>query len=253
MNKGSVFFLIGAVLAMPLAAQNASPPAESKPHKKAKKQEAKKQENSGAPNLFGPTTQSNEPTTTEIYSDEAFFDSTKNKGIFSGHVKVIDPRFNLQSEKLTVFISKGQNQNQTQGQNQPAQNQQGQNQQGQNKAETPGQTQGQSQGLEKAIAEGNVAVVRDRPDPNGGPPSRAVGRAETATYIAATGDVELKGDPRVQEGLNTHVAASPDTVMVINQNGQLHTHGPSRTEIRQQPKETPGESPGPTPTPTPKP
>ena len=66
----------------------------------------------------------------------------------------------------------------------------------------------------------------------------AFGRpSETATYIAATGDVELRGDPRVQEGMNTHVAASPETVMIINQNGQLTTHGPSRTEIRQQPKD----------------
>jgi hypothetical protein len=34
-----------------------------------------------------------------------------------------------------------------------------------------------------------------------------------------------------------HVATSPDTVMVISQNSQLRTHGPSRTEIVQQPKE----------------
>jgi hypothetical protein len=34
-----------------------------------------------------------------------------------------------------------------------------------------------------------------------------------------------------------HVATSPDTVMIINQNSQLTTHGPSRTEIRQQSKE----------------
>jgi len=34
-----------------------------------------------------------------------------------------------------------------------------------------------------------------------------------------------------------HVATSPDTVMIINQNSQLSTHGPSRTEIRQQPDE----------------
>jgi lipopolysaccharide transport protein LptA len=121
-------------------------------------------------------------------------------GIFSGRVKVTDPRFNLQSDKLTVFITKGQN-----------------------------------QGLEKAIAEGNVGLVRDRPDPNGGSPTRAVGRADKATYTAATGDVELRGTPRVQEGLNMHVATSPDTVMIINQNSQLTTHGPSRTEIRQQP------------------
>ena len=98
-------------------------------------------------------------------------------------------------------------------------------------------TKGQNQALEKAIAEGNVGLVRDRVDPNGGPPTRAVGRADKAVYIAATGDVELTGTPRVQEGLNMHVATSPDTVMIINQNSQLTTHGPSRTEIRQEPKE----------------
>src|SRR5437867_1780483 len=67
--------------------------------------------------------------------------------------------------------------------------------------------------------------------------SRAVGRADKATYTAATGDVELRGTPRVQEGANMHVATSPDTVMIINQNSQLSTHGPSRTEIRQQPND----------------
>ena len=173
--------------------------------KKAKKAATKKENTSSATKLFGQGAtglQSNAPTITDIYADEAFFDSTKNMGIFSGRVKVTDPRFNLQSDKLTVFITKGQN-----------------------------------QGLEKAVAEGNVGLVRDRPDPNGGPPTRAVGRADKATYTAATGDVELRGTPRVQEGLNMHVATSPDTVMIINQNSQLTTHGPSRTEIRQQPNE----------------
>ena len=173
------------------------------PEKKEKKKPAsEKKEKSAAENLFGTGLQSNEPTTTEIYADEAFFDSTKNMGIFSGRVKVVDPRFNLQSDKLTVFITKGQNQT-----------------------------------LEKAIADGNVGLVRQRPNPSGGPPTLAIGRADKATYTAATGDVELRGTPRVQEGLNMHVATSPDTVMVINQNSQLTTHGPSRTEIRQQPNE----------------
>jgi len=191
----------------------ASPASSAAPVKKAEKAEAKG--DSSTNKLFGAsnTLQSNEPTTTEIYADEAFFDSTKNKGIFSGRVKVTDPRFNLQSDKLTVFITKGQN-----------------------------------QGLEKAIAEGNVGLVRDRPDPSGGPPTRAVGRADKAVYTAATGDVELTGTPRVQEGLNMHVATSADTVMIINQNSQLTTHGPSRTEIRQEPKEeTKGETKPPKP------
>jgi lipopolysaccharide transport protein LptA len=200
-----VLFIVwaaGARLPAQIAAAPAGSPA---PAKKSEKPAKKKEDKSSATNLFGSSAaglQSNEPTTTEIYADEAFFDSTKNMGIFSGRVKVTDPRFNLQSDKLTVFITKGQNQS-----------------------------------LEKAIAEGNVGLVRDRPAPNGGPPTRAVGRADKATYIAATGDVELKGTPRVQEGLNMHVATSPDTVMVINQNSQLTTHGPSRTEIRQQPNE----------------
>ena len=91
--------------------------------------------------------------------------------------------------------------------------------------------------------------MRDRTDPNGGPPTRSVGLSDKATYIAATGDVELAGTPRVQEGVNTHIATSSETVMVINQNGQLKTHGPSRTEIRQQPEGQPSPSPSPSPTP----
>jgi len=172
------------------------------PAKKPKKQPDQKENKSPANSLFGQSAaglNTDEPTTTEIYSDEAFFDSTKNMGTFTGRVKVTDPRFNLQSDKLTVFITKGEN-----------------------------------QGLEKAVAQGNVGLVRERPDPSGGPPTRAVGRADTATYTAATGDVELRGTPRVQEGPNMHVATSPDTVMIINQNSQLRTHGPSRTEIRQE-------------------
>ena len=185
---------------------NSATPSPSAPAKK----DAKKKKQSGDnanPLLSGikgaPT---NGPVTTEIYADDAFFDSNKNVGIFSGHVKVADPRFTLQAEKLTVYITKGQN-----------------------------------QGLDKAVAEGNVAVVRDRSDPNGGAATRAVGRSDQATYIATTGNVELRGTPRVQEGVNTHIATSPETVMIVNQNGQLTTRGPSRTEIRQEPKSDDGE------------
>jgi len=155
------------------------------------------------------------PIITEIYADEASFDSGKNMGIFTGHVRVFDPRFNLQSDKLTVFLHKGED-----------------------------------QGLEKAIAEGNVGVVRDKPDPNGGPPSHAVGRSEHAVYMATDGSVELTGMPKVQQGPNMHIATSAETVMIINQDGHLNTHGPSRTEIRQEPKEQKPGSPSATPSPT---
>lgn len=161
-------------------------------------------ENSPAPEttpvaLAAPTA-GDQPMTTQIYADEASFDTEKRVGVFSGHVRVFDPRFNIQSDKLTVNIHKEE-----------------------------------SQGLEKAIAEGHVGVVRDKPaDAKGGKPTKAVGLADKAVYTSSDGNVELTGSPRVQQGLDTHIATSPSTVMILNQNGHLTTHGPSRTEIRQE-------------------
>ncbi|MEY2511274.1 MAG: hypothetical protein QOE26_2037 [Verrucomicrobiota bacterium] len=152
-----------------------------------------------------------EPIVTEIYADKAVFESSKSIGVFNGHIIVIDPRFQIQGDKLTIYLSNKQSEG----------------------------------GLDKAIVEGNVGVVRERPDPAGGPPSKMVGRSDKAVYTAKNGNFELTGNPRVQQGLNTHVATSPDTVMVLNEKGELQTNGPSRTEIRQPPK---SES---TPTPSP--
>jgi lipopolysaccharide export system protein LptA len=149
-----------------------------------------------------------EAVTTDIYADEAFFDSAKNVGKFNGHVKVNDPRFAMQSDKLTAYISK------------------------------------ENKGLEKAVGQSHVAVVRDRPDPNGGPPQRTIGLSDNAIYTTNDGIVQLTGSPRVQQGINMHIATSPDTVMILNQEGQLTTRGPSRTEIRQEPSPSPSASPG---------
>jgi lipopolysaccharide transport protein LptA len=158
-----------------------------------------------------------QPITTQIFADEASFDTEKRLGVFTKNVRVFDPRFNIQSDKLTVFIHKEE-----------------------------------GEGLEKAIAEGHVGVVRDKPDPKGGPPSKAVGLSEKAVYTSSDGNVVLTGSPRVQQGLDTHIATSPDTVMVLNQDGHLTTHGPSRTEIRQESKQDKNGKPSPSPTPEPK-
>ncbi len=173
-----------------------------------------------APPALGATTDANgQPIATQIYSDEATFDTEKRIGTFTGHVRVFDPRFNIQSDKLTVYIHKEE-----------------------------------GEGLERAIAEGHVGVVRDKPDPKGGKPSKAVGLSEKAVYTSADGNVVLTGSPRVQQGLDTHIATQPDTVMILNQDGHLITHGPSRTEIRQEKTDKNGQpiaSPSPSPTPSP--
>ena len=195
-------------------AQGAAPRGLASPAKKAGRSEkasGEKAEKNPIKSLVAggaATTPNDQPITTEIYANEAYFDSKENIGTFTGQVIVKDPRFNLQADKLTVYLGKGE-----------------------------------VRGLDHAVAEGNVGVVREAPGENGGPPVQSVGRADKAVYTAKEGNIELSGTPRVQSGMNTHVATSPDTVMLINQSGQLTTRGPSRTEIRQEPKAAPTPTP----------
>src|ERR1700704_4163215 len=49
-----------------------------------------------------------EQIVTEIYADKAVFDSSKSIGIFTGHIIVIDPRFQIQGDKLTIYLSNKQ-------------------------------------------------------------------------------------------------------------------------------------------------
>src|ERR1700736_3754686 len=158
-NKGVFIFLVLLGVSALVQGQSAVSPAQSANPGAKPQAEMRAKEKKEPSKLFGgDASRANEPTTTEIYADEAFFDSNQNMGIFTGHVKVTDPRFNLQSQKLTVFISKGEN-----------------------------------QGLQKAIAEGDVAMVRDRPDPNGGSSARAGCRAPQRTYTSFNRDCELAG------------------------------------------------------------
>jgi lipopolysaccharide transport protein LptA len=205
---GLVIFTLGPYSLAQDAASAAEPTAKPKtaPNPKA------------GTNPLAATENNGQPITTEIYADEASFNTEKRVGVFNGHVRVFDPRFLIQSDKLTVFIHKEE-----------------------------------GEGLEKAIAEKNVGVVREKPDPKGGPPSKAIGLSEKAVYTSSDGNVVLTGTPRVQQGLDTHIATSPDTVMILNQDGQLTTHGPSRTEIRQDNTDNKTGKPDASPTPTPSP
>src|SRR5438094_9326561 len=101
-----LILLMASLTAAQLLGQIAAVPAgsASAPPKKQEKAETKKEEKSSANQLFGGgnALQSNEPTTTEIYADEAYSDSNKSMVIYSGRVNVTDAGFNLQSDTLTV-------------------------------------------------------------------------------------------------------------------------------------------------------
>ncbi|MDP9292625.1 MAG: hypothetical protein M3O82_09720, partial [Verrucomicrobiota bacterium] len=102
-------------------------------------------------------------------------------------------------------------------------------------SKTPGSSSADSNerggGLERAVAEGNVLIVQDKPDPNGGPPEHYVGKGARADYDAKTGDIVLTGWPQVQQGINSHVATEASTVMTLNRSGTIKTEGKSKTVI----------------------
>lgn len=130
---------------------------------------------------------------TEITAqEEATFDEKENKAVFRGEVRVKDPAFLLSSDRLTVYLTKDRT------------------------------------GIERAVADGNVVIVQQTKDDS---QKGAVGRSSEAEYIPAQGKITLSGSPEIQQGINRHVATSPNTRMILNRDGRATSDGPSRTMI----------------------
>lgn len=132
---------------------------------------------------------------TEITANkEATFDNAASVAEFIGRVIVRDPQFTLSCDRLKVTLSKTR------------------------------------KGMEVVEAMGNVVIVQENTD-KAGQTTKAIGKAETATYVPATGEVTLKGWPSVQQGMNNQVATERGTIMVLNRSGKSRTEGPSKTMI----------------------
>ncbi len=188
-----------------------------------------------------------EATETEILAtDGATFASKDRIAVFSGDVKVTDPRFQLACDKLTVFLAKsaatdatGTSPAATPAPVKPPPVAKG-------TAPAPAPTPGNSGGIDHAIAEGHVIIIQERAATDGGEPKRSVGRGDWAYFDNKSGDMVLKGTPSVQQNENTHSATSPDTVMTLRKDNSLTTVGPSRTIIVQRKgSDLPGSSPAP--------
>lgn len=169
---------------------------------------------------------------TEITAtQEATLDAKARMAVFLGAVHIKDAQFTLDADKLTVYFKK------------PPQPDGAKTWEGKGAATktpdhktgaTPGATPGLPQGgggLEKAIAEGDVVIVKDQPDANGGAPVHYVGKAAKVEYNAVTGDAILSGWPQVQQGINMHAATAESTVMYLNREGRMRTEGGSKTVI----------------------
>jgi len=174
---------------------------------------------------------------TEITADEGSFDQHTHQAIFINNVFVKNPDFTVKCDKLTAFMKHDDTKPGpggaagTKGAT-PA-----------SKPATPapvaaGATPrptskggGNSGGLERAIAEGNVEIVQDKIEADGSV-THNLAHAKRAEYDAATGDVLLLGKPDVQTGINTCVALEESTTITLNRAGQMKTNGKTKTVIK---------------------
>ncbi len=132
---------------------------------------------------------------TEITAeDEATFDNEANLATFKGRVVVKDPQFTLFCDVLEVFLNS------------------------------------ERKGMDRAEAVGNVVIIQENVDDQGDV-VKSIGRAGKALFEPNTGDITLTISPQIQQGINNHVAATPETVMILNRQGRLTTNGRSRTTI----------------------
>ncbi len=180
------------------------------------------------------STGKDEITETDIdASQSATFNSRDRVAVFTGNVKVVDPRFQLVCDRLTVFLAKPA----PAGQNAPATPA---------PTATPGKSgkgKGDSSppsgggGIDHAIAEGHVVIIQKKAATKPGEEEKlSIGRGQTGTFDNKTGDMVLKGWPSLEQNGSSLVATSAATTMTIHRDSSLDTNGPSKTTLIQRGK-----------------
>jgi lipopolysaccharide export system protein LptA len=163
----------------------------------------------------------NNSFTTITAQKRLLLDSQGKEATFWGDVKVVDPRFSLACEKLTVFFrDKTGLANVIEGKDSK------EGKTGRNGGETPADG-----ALEKVVAEGEVVIFQEKTNDRG-EIERSVGRSQKAVYDANTGNISLTGWPQVEQKQNTIVAMEEGTVILLNRRGTLEVLGHSKSVLR---------------------
>ncbi len=161
---------------------------------------------------------------TEIFASQGATFAAKDRiAVFDGDVRVKDPRFNLACDKLTVYLSKSAMANAT-----PT------------PTPTPTATPpplhdkqsdaGREGGIDHALAEGHVIIVQKRaPTKAGEEEKTTIARADTAEFDNKTGNMTLRGMPKVEQNGNLLEALSRSTYFVLHRDNSLETHGATHT------------------------
>ena len=175
---------------------------------------------------------------TEIVAREASLDNKNHIAIFTGEVDVKDPQFNLDCDKLTVHLKKPKTADKAQEPNVPKAAAPIGVKPKDVGAPTPAEKNAKSDSggnIEKAIAEGNVVIVQDKPDADG-KVQHYIGKGQKAVYEPDKKTCTLSGWPRVAHSVNGSIskeiiATVESCVIVMNQEGRIDVHGYHKTRL----------------------
>ena len=168
---------------------------------------------------------------TEILANQGATFSAKDRvAVFSGSVRVNDSRFTLVCDELTVYLSKTAappaGSTPTTGTTPPPIDPAAKA--GDRKANGSDR----SNGLDHAVAKGHVIIIQKHAPTKADEEEKvSVGRSDTAEYDSKSGDMTLRGMPKVEQNGDSHEALSRSTYMVLHSDNSLDTHGPSSTHI----------------------
>ena len=179
---------------------------------------------------------------TEILASQGANFAAKDRiAVFTGDVRVKDPRFTLACDKLTVFLSKGA----IPGAG-PSPSPAASATPAPIAADAKGKDAERPGGIDHALAEGSVIIIQKRAPAKAGEEEKlTVGRADSVEYDNKTGDMTLRGMPKIEQNGNSTEALSKASFMVIGRDNSMRVTGPSRTHLIQRAKnaDAPGSRP----------
>ncbi len=167
-------------------------------------------------------------TETDIDATQsATFNSKDRIAVFTGNVRVKDPRFELACDKLTVFLNKGAPTDAAApGTPQPA-----------NPPAAPGaqpSPPAPGGGIDHALAEGHVIIIQRKAATKPGEEEKlSIGRGGIGTFDNKSGDMVLKDWPNLEQNGSSLIAKSQGTVMTIHRDSSMDCEGPNTTRLIQ--------------------
>ena len=179
---------------------------------------------------------------TEITSREAMLDNRKHLATFTGEVIVKDPQYNLTCDKLTVYLKAKVKSEKDAKPGQPAPigaDPEPGAKPGESIAK-PGEKEkekddGDSGGIERAVAEGNVEIIQEKVDAKG-KKQRYFGKARRAVFDNDKKTCVLYGWPRIAQSAGEDMgketfALQENTVITLDQAGTINVMGHSKTRL----------------------